>query len=149
LRDTQDAMTFAATGDDLTPYVVEYVRAFDARHPSLHRAPPSGDDSVGGLVQITVIAVLLLVAFGFVVFGAASVHRNWLVPNTRLNRLACLITPERPGGTPHERAAITDEYLRTLRDFATASTAEQRADVERRLTELEEVAGVTRGRRDP
>ena len=138
LSDVQDAMTFVAASDRRTAYVTEYVRAFDARHPAApHRTPPAGG---GGLGAGTLVAVPLLVAAGLVAFGAFFLHRTWLAPNARLNRLATLIThdDDQPGRDPHQRAARANEYLRTLRAFESATTKAQRTEVRRLLTELEQ-----------
>jgi len=134
LRDVQDTTTYLATGDDRIAYLAEYVRAFDERHPSLRRAPSDNGDLAGDLITV----VPLLVALGLATFGAITLHRTWHTTNTRLNRLANLITHDDTSHDPHERAATANEYLRTLRGFESATTKEQRATTERRLTTLEQ-----------
>jgi hypothetical protein len=81
--------------------------------------------------------VPLLLALGLATFGAISLHRTWHTTNTRLNRLATLIIHD---DTRRERASTANEYLCTLRGFESATTKDQRANTERRLSALEQAA---------
>ncbi len=138
LRDAQDVTAYLPAGRDRTAHVAEYVRAFDARHTAQRRAP-SGDDGLG---DDLVTVLLLLVSSGLVTIGAIR-GRTWQTTNTRLNRVADLIThDDETGRAPHERATTAAEYVHALRDFDTAITKAQRTRVEQRLTALEETAAV-------
>ena len=134
LREARDTTAYLATGEDRTAYLAEYVRAFDARHPTLRRVPSGDSDLTDDLFTV----IPLLMAVGLALFGAIVLHHDWHTTNTRLNRLADLITYGKNSQTPRERAATAGEYLHTLRAFESATTKEQRVTTEQRLTTLEQ-----------
>ncbi|GAB1510447.1 hypothetical protein [Actinophytocola sp. KF-1] len=137
LRDVRDATTYLATGEDRTAYLAEYVRAFDARHPSLRRDPT--DD--GDLTDDLIVVLPLLVALGLAAAGAVALHRTWHTTNTRLNRLATLLAADDTGPPPRDGVETATEYLRALHGFDTATTKEQRATTAQRITALERTVG--------